>query len=188
MAKIIRPKKAAEEKKSDSGKPVQKVLQFRMDVMVSNGNGDRGTSFEEFQSVIREMIKERYPTAQFTPSGGYYLIDGKVCRPTDFDWETMDRKPGTYPPLWSLTAQEQMEVKQQQRIREDAARANTLSRQPPNLRTSRELDELKKITAQEKGRTLRSISKERPDLVSPAEVEKVAPARSTKRIIRKPNR
>lgn len=169
VAKLVRTKKGAEDK-SDIGKPVQKVIQARIDFMVSNNNGDRANSFEKVRDRIREMILAEYPTAQFTPTGGYYLIDGKVCRPQDFDSETMDRKPDTFPPLWSLTAEEQAEVKRQQRILEDAARGNTLSRQPPNLRTSKELDELKRVTEQEQSKTLRKISKERPDLIDAAEV------------------
>lgn len=204
MAKVVRAKKAAAGK-SDSGKSVQKVVQLRMDFMVSNGNGDRENSFEAVQDRIRELILAEFPNARFTPTGGYYILDGKVCRPGDFDRETMDRKPGTFPPLWSLTAEEQAEVKRQQRVLEDAVRPNTLARQPANLRTSRELDELKKQAEREQQtvrrvshqtdelralakeaekeqkKVLRRISQERPDLI-PAEE---APKKQLRRIVRK---
>jgi hypothetical protein len=123
---------------------VQKQIQFQVNLLVSNGNTYRSETLEEFTDAFRVFAKERWPTANFTPTGGYYLIDGKVCRPEDFDRETMDRKPGTHPPSWSVQGDERKASILAERNEEQKKNTNALSRQPENLLTSRELDMVKK--------------------------------------------
>lgn len=115
---------------------------------------DVGT-WEEVQEEIRELLKKRFPHGMFTPSGGYLLIredDGKVraCYPHDFDYGTMDRKPGTVPPLYTLSQEEQKEVRELQReverrVEREKANGNELARNPTNLLTARETAAAKRI-------------------------------------------
>lgn len=141
MAKTLRPKQEKPQKKQDSGKPVQKHTEVNVRFMLSNGNGNRHESVEEVEEKLRQFVREQWPSAHFTPASRYYIVDGRVCRVEDFDFETMDRKPGTFPPDWSLTNEERAEVLRQKRIAENARQTNDLAKQPVNLPTSRELDE-----------------------------------------------
>lgn len=144
MAKPLRPKQTAPQKKQDSGKSVQKHTEINVRFMLSNGNGNRHETVEEVEEKLRQFVRKEWPSAHFTPASRYYIVDGKVCRVEDFDHETMDRKPGTYPPDWSMTNEERAEVLRQKRIAENAKQTNDLAKQPVNLPTSRELDERKK--------------------------------------------
>lgn len=146
MAKLVRaakPKDAQE--KVDSGKKIQKVVEFRFNVVMSYGDGHRAQSWEEAQQEARRVLLERWPDARFTPVGGYILIDGRACYPDDFDMEIMDRKPGTHPPLYTLTHVEQEEIRLQDRIARDAKNPNHLARNPVGLLTTKETDHLKRI-------------------------------------------
>lgn len=142
MAKPLRPRSDAQKK--DSGKSVQKHTEMHFGFMLSNGNGNRHETVEEVEEAIRQFVRERWPSAHYTPASRYYIVDGKVCRVEDFDRETMDRKPGTFPPDWAMTNEERAEVQRQKRIAENAKQTNDLAKQPVNLPTSRELDERKK--------------------------------------------
>ena len=68
---------------------------------------------------------------------GYYLVNGRVCLPDDYDPATRDFKPGTHPPLWAMSPDEQKIV---QRIDREKSRPE-IARQPQHLRTSTETDE-----------------------------------------------
>src|SRR5262249_39379247 len=112
------------------------------------------------QEEIRELLKKRFPHGNFTPSGGYLLVhedDHRVraCYPHDFDYDTMARKPGTIPPLYTLSQDEQNEVRKLQReIEERAVRekrreletGSTLATNPRTLLTTHETDRLQNIT------------------------------------------
>lgn len=72
-------------------------------IEVSIGKDDDDRTIEQFIAAIRYMLTEPAEVAahNVTLHGGYYLIDGHVCLPEDYDPATKDRKPGTYPPEWA---------------------------------------------------------------------------------------
>lgn len=104
--------KKSEEPKTPPAKTVQKQAQVELTVklIVSNGDTHRSESYEDFVEALRQFTKSKWPSSNFTPIGGYYLVDGKVCRVEDFDRETMNRKPGTFPPSWSLAGDEKKDA------------------------------------------------------------------------------
>lgn len=149
MVRILRPKKEPE-------KTVQKIVEGELRFMVSFGNGWRGELVEEVVAKLEELIRATWPDdgdiprARFTSVGGHYLIDGEYCREPDFDPQTMDRKPGTFPPSWAVTGERRKESLLAERNAEQAERQNALSKQPENLLTAREMDEAaKEPTAKE---------------------------------------
>jgi len=60
-------------------------------INVSIGNADRAHTIEEFYEAIRKVIPRKYNVVMMS---GHYLVDGKVCRPQDYDPETQDFLPG----------------------------------------------------------------------------------------------
>lgn len=81
-----------------------KVLRFEISV----GADDDMHTLEEFETAVRSALaKEKdddrgwFTYHNLTSMGGYYLIDGKVCRAVDYDPATKNRKPGTFPPQWA---------------------------------------------------------------------------------------
>lgn len=158
MAKVV-VRKASKEKpvKQDPEKWVSHNFEFRHQFLVGLKMMEGGEpvdgvpTWEEVQDEIRELLKKRFPNGHFTPSGGYLLIheEGRVsaCYPNDFDYETMNRKPGTHPPLYTLSQEEQKEVGVLQRIERESKNPNHLARNPTNLLTTQETDRLRKIRA-----------------------------------------
>jgi hypothetical protein len=128
-------------KKQDSGKPIQKSTSLEVSIkcIVSVGNGDRDRTFEEWIDAIREAVHgidcPEGAQIRFTPTGGYYIVNGRVCLPDDFDPETKDFKPGTRPPLWASTEPEKKQWEILDRIEREKNNPNTLARNPPNLAT-----------------------------------------------------
>ncbi len=99
-------------KDQDETKPPKmhaKVVQ----VTLSVGADDRDRLYDEFVEFLKEKIGpveygeyiegkyERKPGIHMTVTGGYYILDGKVCRPEDYDESTQNFKPGTHPPSWA---------------------------------------------------------------------------------------
>lgn len=79
-----------------------KVLRFE----VSIGRNDDDRTLEEFEQDVRKALMgdiSAYglPPNNITMTGGYYIIDGKVCLTADYDHATKNRKPGTHPPSWA---------------------------------------------------------------------------------------
>lgn len=76
-----------------------KVLRFEFSV----GANDDDRTIEQFEADIRDAISRVNGTSinNATIMGGYYIIDGKVCLPQDYDPATKNRKPGTFPPVWA---------------------------------------------------------------------------------------
>lgn len=166
MAKaVIRKPPKKESAEQDPEKWVAYCFEFRHQFLVGvkameGGEtiADVGT-WEEVQQEISDLLKKRFPHGQFTPSGGYLLVheDGgrvRACYPHDFDYETMERKPGTVPPLYTLSHEEQLEVKElqrqvEQRAQREKAReietGSTLATNPRTLLTARETDRLSRI-------------------------------------------
>ena len=153
MAKAIRVKpKPPEEKSSTGDKEDRRIsynFEFRHQFIVGIRMLESGVTYEQVQQDILDMLRAKYPGGVFTPSGGYILIDGKACYPGDFDYETRDRRPGTRPPLYTLTAEEQREIGLLDRIERERKReiqtGNGLATNPTHLLTAPEVDRLKKF-------------------------------------------
>jgi len=134
VAKKSPVKKANGVKKTAPAKVVQVRVQF--DIMVSVGEADE-RSFEEFRDDAVTALKENVGAKNVTTLSGYYLVNGRVCLPGDYDPKTRGFKPGARPPLWAMSADES---KIAQRI-EREKKLPEIARQPANLRTSKETDE-----------------------------------------------
>lgn len=184
MAKVVRARKrvaAQSSKPVGTGIGVQKVVYGRVDFMLGQGGEYEDIDHTEVQEFIRKTVLEKWPHANFTPAGGHYLIDGKekgsreVCRFEDFDRETMDRKPGTFPPSYTLApgfARKQAEEAERllaERNAKQKSEPNELGKQPEKLLTSREMDDLKN------GKTAPAAKKV---------VKKIAPPAKLKRTVR----
>lgn len=145
MARAVRVSKTSPEKE----KRVSYNFEFRHQFIVGIRPGSEGPTFEEVQEDIRQMLREKYPNGNYTTSGGYILIDGRGCYPWDFDYETGDRKPGTHPPLYTLTDDEQKEIRLQERIAKERERevrtGNNLATNPTHLLTADETSRLRKL-------------------------------------------
>jgi hypothetical protein len=105
-------------------------VEARIGFISSNGEAYREESLEDFIEKFREFAKETWPERHnFTVVGSYYIVDGKVCLPQDFDRETMDRKPGTYPPSWSLSGEDKKEAERAERDADQARRKEERERE-----------------------------------------------------------
>ena len=148
MVKTVRVSKTSAERKN---RRLSYNFEFKHQFIVGIKPGNDGPTFEQVQDDIRKMLQERYPGGVYTPSGGYVLINGRACYPWDFDYETGDRKPGTVPPLYTLTEDEQKEIKLQERIVRERKRelrtGNTLATNPTHLLTASEVSKLQEVRA-----------------------------------------
>lgn len=70
-----------------------------MSIILTVGTEDRDRSFEELERQVREALAAVNPKRVLV--NGYYILDGKVCRVTDYDPKTQNFKPGTFPPSWA---------------------------------------------------------------------------------------
>jgi hypothetical protein len=133
---IKRASNAIEESESASmiAKSVNLTLQFK--VIASSGDKDRERTYEQYLGDIRNALAT-IGVDHVTPVGGYYIIDGKVCLPEDYDPETQNRKPGTRPPVWAMSESDKEQAKILERIERERG-LSKLSRQPPNLATAAE--------------------------------------------------
>jgi len=90
------------EKKTPSTKAVKiaKVVSFHFSV----GNEDRGRTMEKFIADILKMVKPTpygKPGLHATKMSEYYILDGVVCLPPDYDEKNQRMKPGHFPPAWA---------------------------------------------------------------------------------------
>lgn len=108
------------------GKPKihAKVISFT----VSVGTDDRGRSFEKFVEDIKKKLGavpttdgkgNRRNGLHVTATGGYYILDGKVCRPEDYDPKTGTFKKGATPPTWAGGPKHNPQVGMQNQIQYD---------------------------------------------------------------------
>lgn len=81
------------------GRP--KIHAKHLTLMVTAGTEDRDRTIEEFYAEVQAAILTIANVKRITLSSNYYILDGKVCLPRDYDAETQDRKPGTFPPPWA---------------------------------------------------------------------------------------
>lgn len=71
-------------------------------LMVSVGKEDAGRSYEDFvRDVKLALLADGHGVKAVTETGGYYIINGRVCMPADYDPGTHDFKPGAEPPQWA---------------------------------------------------------------------------------------
>lgn len=146
MARAVRVSKYSPGNKE---RRVSYNFEFKHQFIVGIRPGSGGPTFEQVQEDIRQMLREKYPNGNYTASGGYILIDGRACYPSDFDYESGDRKPGTHPPLYTLTDEEQREIKIQERITRERDReirtGNSLATNPTHLLTAEESSRLREV-------------------------------------------
>lgn len=70
--------------------------------MVSTGADDADRSIEELEAAIRHALRGGKVRARnVTVTTGYYIVDGRVCLPRDYDPERQDFLPGRFPPPWA---------------------------------------------------------------------------------------
>jgi hypothetical protein len=81
------------------GRP--KIHAKHLSLMVTAGTEDRDRTIEEFYAEVQAAISTIARAKRVTLASHYYILDGKVCLPADYDPGTQDRKPGTHPPSWA---------------------------------------------------------------------------------------
>lgn len=112
-----------------------KVLVF----MFSVGNDDRKRNLAQFEADIKKGL-ENLKANHITRTGGYYIIDGKVCLEQDYDEKTENYKPGKSAPPWAGGEMGNTAV-------ERATGGEQKGTQPVKMRTPAEaLDDLHKNT------------------------------------------
>lgn len=138
--KVVKQKAAP--KKEHPGKNVE--VKVELTIMVAVGKGDPRT-IEQVRDDIREDLMTGKTQAKLvTNLGGYYLVDGKVCLPDDYDPTTRGFKPGAHPPLWAMAPDEREILK---RIEREKNTRPPMARNPENLRTASETDAKEKRVA-----------------------------------------
>lgn len=70
-------------------------------LMVSVGGDDAGRSYEQFVADIKRAVVAGGVAKAATETGGYYIVNGKVCLPGDYDPTAKDFKDGAAPPSWA---------------------------------------------------------------------------------------
>lgn len=77
-----------------------------VNITVSIGDDDSERLLPEFVEAIKKSLSEGDVSAKsITVTGQHYLIlnsgSGKLCREMDYDPDTRDFRPGTFPPAWA---------------------------------------------------------------------------------------
>lgn len=96
----------------DTSKGPAKQVSKVVNLIISIDDSDRGRSWEKFVEDIKRQTKavgppyidddnNRIPGPHVTITGGYYILDGKVCKPEDYDPKKQRFKPGATPPPWA---------------------------------------------------------------------------------------
>lgn len=87
---------------ASNGKP--KIHAKVVSIHLSVGTYDRDRNIEDFIKEAREKLGA-VPYGEdgihATVTGSYYILDGKVCRPEDYDEKKQNFKPGAVPPQWA---------------------------------------------------------------------------------------
>lgn len=110
VAKTVTAKKTTTAKKGVVKKPVKKESASKVEkpkmhaknvsLIISIGNDDRERSIEKMTEQLKSAItKAGYKNV--TVMSSYYILDGKVCNPADYDEKTQNFKPGATPPPWA---------------------------------------------------------------------------------------
>jgi hypothetical protein len=91
------PKKRTVKKPVSASKP--KLHAKNMTLVVSVGDKDRDKLIEAMQDAVKKAVEKLGYSASLMSS--YYILDGKVCLPKDYDPATQNFKPGAVPPPWA---------------------------------------------------------------------------------------
>lgn len=139
VARKVAAKKTVKKVAPKREHPAKNVeVKVEVTIMVALGKGDP-RSIEQVREDIKDDLKNGKTQAKLvTNLGGYYLVDGKVCLPDDYDPNTRGFKPGAHPPLWAMAPDEREILKRIEREKNNPP----MSRQPQNLRTTQETDAL----------------------------------------------
>lgn len=86
---------------TDSPKISAKHVDVQVHMQVSVGTPDRQRSIEDFEADIVKAMREVVGAHNVTVSRPYYILDGKVCLPEDYDPATGNFKEGAVPPAWA---------------------------------------------------------------------------------------
>lgn len=87
---------------SKGGKP--KIHAKVVHVLVSIGTEDRNRSHEKMVEDVRKklgLVPYGQKGLHGSVTGGYYILDGQVCLPDDYDPKTGTFKEGAVPPTWA---------------------------------------------------------------------------------------
>lgn len=87
----------------DNTKPAQKLAKV-VSLQISIGDHDRKRNMEDFVAYINKMLKAvPYGTDGLHASvmSSYYIVDGKVCTPQDFDEDKQNFADTKVPPSWA---------------------------------------------------------------------------------------
>lgn len=139
VARKVAAKKTVKKVAPKREHPAKNVeVKVEVTIMVALGTGDP-RSIEQVREDIKDDLKNGKTQAKLvTNLGGYYLVDGRVCLPDDYDPKTRGFKPGAHPPLWAMAPDEREVLKRIEREKSLPA----MARQPQNLRTTQETDAL----------------------------------------------
>lgn len=182
---------------SKGGKP--KIHAKVIHVLVSIGTEDRNRTHEKMVADIQKklgLVPYGEKGLHGSVTGGYYILDGKVCLPGDYDPKTGTFKPGAVPPSWAggpkpsrlLNSQEQM-AEDAKKLSSDAYdRKYSLGKYEP-----KPVDRSKLITpaqqkaklAEYKASKLREEEAEIEDILDDDEALEAAASASQKRAIKK---
>lgn len=105
------------------GKP--KIHAKSVGLVISIGTGDRARTIEKFIADLEKKIGA-VPYGEdgihMTRTSTYYILDGKVCLPDDYDPKTQNFKPGAQPPTWAggKDAKTLASTPQQEQMQRDA--------------------------------------------------------------------
>lgn len=133
MAKKIKKTKSAPQNGVSRNK-VAKVI----NLTISVGDDDSDRSVPEFVEAVKEALMGGKVNAKnVTVTGQHYLImkegSGKMCRVPDYDPDTRDFRPGTFPPSWAGGGPESIRAE-----KDIASGAGVGARNPEHLRTVQE--------------------------------------------------
>lgn len=102
---------SADQEVPDNFGPAKRVAKV-VNLIVSIDDSDRKRSHEDMVADIRKKLGavgppyigedgKRIPGPHVTVTGGYYILDGKVCLPDDYDSKKATFKKGKTPPSWA---------------------------------------------------------------------------------------
>lgn len=99
--KVTTPAKKVVSRKKTPDVPRPEIHAKQISLIVSIGTEDRDRSWEDFEKDVIEAIQKHATVKRAVSVGGYYILDGQVCLPPDYDPKTQNFKPGATPPAWA---------------------------------------------------------------------------------------
>jgi len=100
----IDPEENARVKKEGVSNEPPKIHAKSVQLILSVGTYDRKRSHEKLvEDILKALKPVKYGEEGLhcTVTGGYYILDGKVCMPEDYDPKTGTFKKGALPPDWA---------------------------------------------------------------------------------------